>query len=102
MDDVAALSDILNCTWETAGNVLLTLVKHVQSGPKPVAPAFLKDLLRSFPVKLGNRNKQVALLRFMQEHGYWYKHSNHSQAAKRPASYALGLPGQGVRKRLTP
>ncbi len=60
MDDVAALSDILKCTWETAGNVLLTLVKHVATGPKPVAPAFLMDLLKALPVKLRRRNKQSA------------------------------------------
>jgi hypothetical protein len=100
MDDVAALSDVLKCTWETAGNVLLTLVKHVADGPKPVAPSFLKDLLKALPLKLGRRNKQSALLGFMQEQRYWYVHSKPSQAAKRAATYALGLPGRELCNRL--
>ncbi len=100
MDDVAALSDVLKCTWETAGNVLLTLVKHVADGPKPVAPSFLMDLLKALPLKLGRRNKQCALLGFMQDQGYWYMHSKPSQARKRAATYALGLFGRELCNRL--
>src|ERR1019366_4702745 len=100
MDDVGALSDILKCSWETAGNVLLTLVRHVGQGAKQVSPAFLKDLLRALPLKRARRKKQSARLGFMQERGYWFKHSLNSEAARRAATYALGVPGQDLRKRL--
>jgi hypothetical protein len=56
--------------WETAENVLLTLVQYVSQGAKPIATAFLKDLLKGLPLKFGHRNKQSPLLGFLQEWGY--------------------------------
>jgi hypothetical protein len=100
LGELAALADILVCDCQTAGNVLLTLVKYVESGPKAIAPAFLKDLLRALPVKIGKRSKQCALLRFMRDHGYYYEFMAPSQTAKRSTTYANGFPGRELCKRL--